>query len=225
MSQPIQRSRFEDTHAAQPVRRKRILHYAAQIAREPALKRKREGALPSSLQIREQGGRQESFYRVQKKTLLSHANAGRNSLQKLDEAVIEKHGADFDAVRHAHCVEVAQEARLEVRVNVHEGEALAEIFIFHLLRPVRQMLARFVVLAAAANGWRHKFSNVAVQEKHLHGHLRGLASVLHGKGNVFETVVDFAFGCSLRAQPLGDRRGAIVAFEQKCRVEAMGRVI
>jgi hypothetical protein len=52
---------------------------------------------------------------------------------------------------HAHGVQIAQKARLEVRVDVHEGETLAQIFFFDLMGPVGQMLARFRMATVAGN--------------------------------------------------------------------------
>ena len=112
----------------------------------------------------------ESFRGIQQKALLLYSNAGRHGNQKLDHAVIEKHRPHFDAVRHAHGVEIAQQARLQMRVNIHERKAFAKIFVLDQLRPVRQMIRRFRVMAIA--GERRETRDITVQEKHLHRQLR-----------------------------------------------------
>src|SRR5665213_4590684 len=101
------------------------------------MKRKSKRTLLPRSQIREQPGRQKYLRSLKQEAFLLDSYARWNREQELHEAVVDKNRPHFNAVSHAHCVEVAQQTRLQMRMNVHEREALAEVFFFHLLRPVR----------------------------------------------------------------------------------------
>ena len=49
----------------------------------------------------------------------------------------------------------------------------------------------------------------------------GFASILHGKGDIFETVVNFTFRRPLRPKPPGDGRRAVIAIKQQRRIDAV----
>src|SRR5579872_3089257 len=114
--QAIHSGGLEDSGAAKALRRERVFQHAAQIVREPALKWEREGAFSPPRQIRQKSGRHEASGRVQQQTLLLHAHTRRNRKKKFHHAMIEEHRTHLNAVRHAHGIEVAQQAWLEVSV-------------------------------------------------------------------------------------------------------------
>src|ERR1700730_12396462 len=100
-----------------------------QIASDPPLEGKRERSFAARFQVFEEILRKKSLCGIEEKTLLVDAGFRGQRKQKLDQTMVEKNRADFDAVRHAGGIEIAQQSRLQVRVNVHEGDPLEEIFI------------------------------------------------------------------------------------------------
>jgi len=100
-----------------------------QIAGDPLLEGKCEGSLPARLQVLQEISRKKNLCGVEEKTFLPDACFGGHRKQELDQPMVEKNRADFDTVRHAGGIEITQQPRLQVRVNIHEGEPLEEIFI------------------------------------------------------------------------------------------------
>jgi hypothetical protein len=101
-----------------------------QIACDPLLEGKRERSFAARLQVLQEILRKKKFCGVEEKTLLVDACFRGHRKQKLDQPVVEKNRADFDTVGHAGGIEIAQQPRLQVRMNVHEGEPLEEILAF-----------------------------------------------------------------------------------------------
>ena len=115
----------------------------------------------------------EAFCSFKQQAFLLHANRRRHSQDKFYEAVIEEHRPDFEAVRHAHGVQVAQQARLKMRFDVHVGKPLQQAAVLHPRGPVAQVALGFTGPAAIGQGRRQKPVQITFQEEHLDRQLRG----------------------------------------------------
>src|SRR6266436_74877 len=99
-----------------------------QISCDPSLERECEGTFPSRFQVFQKIPRKKTLCGVQEKTFLLDAGFRWYRKQKLDEVVVEKDRPDFKAMRHARGIEITQQSRLKVRMNIHESEPLQEVF-------------------------------------------------------------------------------------------------
>src|SRR5467141_819669 len=113
----IHRSELQNLPAAETLLGERFLHRAMQISRDPSLERKRKRPFPPRFQVFQKIPRKKTLCGVQEKTFLLDAGFRWHRKQKLD-----------DAVRHARGIEITQQSRLEVRMNIHESEPLQEVF-------------------------------------------------------------------------------------------------
>ena len=102
-----------------------------QISRDPSLKGKGERSFAARFQIFQKILRKKMFCSFKQKALLLNAGLGGHREQKFDQTMIQKNGADFKTVRHDGGIKIAQQARLEVRVDVHEGKPLEEVLVLH----------------------------------------------------------------------------------------------
>src|ERR1700732_3516760 len=100
-----------------------------QIAGDPLLEGKRERSFAARLQVLQEILRKKNLCGIEEKTLLVDACFRGHGKQELDQPMVQKNRADFDTVRHAGGIEITQQSWLQVRVNIHEGEPLEEIFI------------------------------------------------------------------------------------------------
>src|ERR1700737_1497428 len=101
-----------------------------QIPRDPSLERKRERPFPARFQVFQKVLRKKKLRGFEEKALLVDAGFRGHRKQKLDQPVVEKNRADFNTVRHARGIEITQQSRLQVRVDVHEGKPLEEVLTF-----------------------------------------------------------------------------------------------
>src|ERR1700676_5272069 len=94
------------------------------IVREPFRERKSKCPLLPHFEVLQKTWRKKMPCGVEQEALLPDAHFGRHGKQKLDQPMVKENRPDFNTVRHARGVEITQQARLQVRMNVHEGQPL-----------------------------------------------------------------------------------------------------
>ena len=146
--------------------------------------------------------------------------------QRLFNFRVGKFGAEIGVAKRLHgqpaaAVQVRRKHGAE-RHAVIRSRGLNKNIVDHARR--LNLSVRFGVERHASGETHVAAAGFLRRQLHQRQH-GGLAGVLHGKGNVLETVVDFAFGRPLGAKPLGDGGSAVVAFKQKRRVDAIRLVI
>src|SRR5260221_6867262 len=95
-----------------------------QIPRDPSLEGKRERPFPARFQVFQEILRKKKLCGLEEEALLMDAGFRRHRKQKLDQPVVEKNRADFNTVRHARGIEITQQSRLPMCMNVHGSKPL-----------------------------------------------------------------------------------------------------
>src|SRR5271168_1860933 len=87
--------------------------------------------------------------------------------------MVQQHRTNFEAVRHAHRVTVAEKAWFQMSGKIEEGDALREILADGFAGPGGDVCCSFGCAITSGERGSEKFVHVAFKKQHAHGELRG----------------------------------------------------
>ncbi len=155
---------------------KAAFYFGAQFAGQPVGEWERESALRASGNFAVRVFGHHPAHGIEQQFLVLHSLRAGHGKDKFDELVIEEDGAKFEAVGHAHGVAIAQQARLEMRVNIEIGHFFEQVRAFRAIGPFTKVRARFFaarrefsVVARRRDFGIEQSVYVAPQEMDFHG--------------------------------------------------------